>query len=495
MGRQIVLEQLMLATVAGTLAWWITRWSLQVWASATSSRYLAIDYAVRSSTLWYLFVVTVASACLVALVPVIRIVRLTVSGATRSDARGATRDPRGTRLAAAFVTSQMALALILLAGAGVLVRSFEKIVNADTGVWDPQHVVVGWLRLPSSSYPTADAKLAFYDRLHEHVRTIPGVDGVALSSTLPGRMVRPAEFELEGVPLLPGGERSTQVLFAGADYFRVMGAAPVTGRTFTDSDDRSEPLVAVVNQRFVDTFLPNAHPIGRRFRTIARETPGPWRTVVGVVPNIMQGDPTRQSFKPIVYVPARQTPTGAAFLFARTHIPADQAASAIRTVTRRLDPDVIEEDFSSLTARFAFNRDYMDLEHAELGKHAAVAPVLAVIALLLSAVGLFAVVAHAVAQRTKEIGIRMAIGARAPDVRRMILSEGMAPVWIGVVAGLAASVAVNRALQSQLVGVSPYDPVTMAGAPLALIVVALVACALPARRAVNVDPIIALRHD
>ncbi len=253
--------------------------------------------------------------------------------------------------------------------------------------------------------------------------------------------------------------------------------------------------MAIVNQSFVDTYWPQMHPIGRRFRTITRNTPGPWRTIVGVVPNIMQGDATRQTFKPIVYVPARQQPGGTAFLFARTSLPASQAAAAVRIVTRRLDPDVIEEDFTALTARFAFDRDFMDLEHAELGNNAAVAPVFATIALLLSAVGLFAVIAHSVTQRTKEIGIRMAVGAVTADVRRMVFREGMVPVVIGLFAGLAASLTVNCLLQSQLVGVSPYDPVTMIGAPFVLIVVALVACQLPARRAVNVDPVIALRHD
>jgi putative ABC transport system permease protein len=495
MARQIVVEHLMLAVVAGTLAWWITRWSVQAWASATASRYLALDYTVNSSTLFYLIAITLTVAVVVALVPLVKIVQPGTRGSIRSDARGATQDPRGKRLAAALVASQVALALVLLLGAGVLVRSFEKIVNADSGVQDPDHVVVGWLRLPSSEYPTADARLAFYDRLDAQVRTIPGVESVAFASTFPTRMVNRAEFEIEGTPRTPGSERYVQFLFAGADYFRVMGVSPVAGRTFNDGDDRSTPLVAIVNQSFVDTFSPKAHPIGKRFRTIAANTPGPWRTVVGVVPNIMQGDPTRQSFKPIVYVPARQTPSGAAVLFARTSLPADQAASAIRTATRRLDPDVIEEDFTALTARFAFDRDFMDLEHAELGKHAAVAPVFATIALLLSAVGLFAVIAHSVTQRTKEIGIRMAMGAVAADVRRMVFREGMLPVVIGLFAGLAASLVVNRVLQSQLVGVSPYDPVTMIGAPFVFIVVALVACQLPARRAVNVDPVIALRHD
>jgi putative ABC transport system permease protein len=349
--------------------------------------------------------------------------------------------------------------------------------------------------LPSSAYPTADARLAFYDRLDAQVRTIPGVESVALASTLPTRSVNRAEFELEGTPRTSGNERYTQYLSAGSDYFRVMGVSAVAGREFNDGDDRAAPLVVIVNQSFVDAFWPKAHPIGRRFRTIARNTPGPWRTVVGVVPNIMQGDPTRQTFKPIVYVPARQQPGGAAFLFARTSLPASQAAGAIRTITRRLDPDVIDEDYAALTARFAFDRDFMDLEHAELGKHAAVAPVFATIALLLSAVGLFAVIAHSVTQRTKEIGIRMALGAVAADVRRLVFREGMVPVVVGLLAGLAASLAVNRLLQSQLVGISPYDPVTMIGAPFVLIVVALVACQLPARRAVNVDPVIALRLD
>ncbi len=165
MARQIFVEHLMLGAVAGTLAWGITRWTMQTWASATASRYLAIDYTVNSSTLFYLIAITLIAAVVLVLVPLVKIVQLGIRGSMRSDTRGATQDPRGKRLSAVLVTSQMALALVLLLGAGVLVRSFEKIVNADTGVQDPDHVVVGWLRLPSSAYPTADARLAFYDRL------------------------------------------------------------------------------------------------------------------------------------------------------------------------------------------------------------------------------------------------------------------------------------------------------------------------------------------
>src|SRR5262249_22476233 len=157
--------------------------------------------------------------------------------------------------------------------AGVLVRSFEKIVHADTGVPDPDHVVVGWLRLPSSTYPTADDRLAFYDRLDAQARMIPGVDSAAFAATFPTRTVNRIEFELEGTPRTPGNEQFTQLLFASADYFRVMGVSSVAGRTFNERDDRSTLPVAIVNQSFVDAFSPKAYPVGRRFRSLTR-TPG-----------------------------------------------------------------------------------------------------------------------------------------------------------------------------------------------------------------------------
>jgi ABC-type antimicrobial peptide transport system permease subunit len=170
-------------------------------------------------------------------------------------------------------------------------------------------------------------------------------------------------------------------------------------------------------------------------------------------------------------------------------------ARAVRAEVRKLDPDLQLADLTTLKTHFAFDRDSMDAEHSELAKQAAVSPVFALIALLLAAIGLYAVISHSVSQRTKEIGVRMAIGAAAGDIRGMVLRDGILPVAIGMIVGLGASLAVNRILQSQLVGVSPYDPITMAGAPVVLILVALPACLIPARRAMNVDPAVALRHD
>jgi putative ABC transport system permease protein len=349
--------------------------------------------------------------------------------------------------------------------------------------------------LPSDKYPDPPARVRYFDRLDAQVRTVSGIEDVSVSNTIPTRMVYPGSLEIEGRQRPPEVEESAQFLIAGSDYFRVMGVSALSGRVFNRGDDLAALPIAIVNQSFAATFWPGDQALGKRLRMTARNTPRDWRTVVGVVPNIMQGDPTRQVFKPVVYLPMQQLPLPSAFLFVRTTVPPNQVASAVRAEIQNLDPDVMPEDFTTLKAMFAFNRDYMDLEHAELRKHATVAPIYAVIALLLAAIGLVAVITHAVSQRTKEIGVRMAIGAAAQDIRRMVLREGMVPVAIGLGLGLALSFAVNRILQSQLVGVSPYDPVTMTGGPMVLVIVALFACQMPARRATKVDPVVALRWE
>jgi hypothetical protein len=226
-----------------------------------------------------------------------------------------------------------------------------------------------------------------------------------------------------------------------------MGTSAISGREFNDGDDSGALPVAVVNQSFAASFWPGEQALGRRLRTVDRHVHGKWRTVVGVVPNIMQGDATRQSFKPVVYIPFRQQPLTSTFFFARTSVPPNHAAPAVRAAVDALDADVVVEDFTTLKARFAFDRDFMDLEHSELQKHAAVANILAVIALLLAAIGLYAVIAYSMSQRTKEIGVRIAISAASHDIRRLIFGEGMRPVALGLILGLAVSLAVNRILQ------------------------------------------------
>jgi putative ABC transport system permease protein len=496
MMRQIFTESLTLTSVAGVLAWWIAIWGVRTWAVETASIYQILDYRLDSGTLAYLVAISFAAAILFSLAPMGRVLQIGVNSALKSDAPGVTQGPRGKHLAAVLVAGQMALAIVLLSGAGVLVRSVVNIVNANTGIRDPENVLVGVLRLPSEKYPSPATTLGFLDRLEAKWKAIPGIEDESVASPLPLNAVNQRPFEIEGRSNPPDGGQAVQFLRVGSDYFRVVEASATSGRDFNDGDRMGTLPVAIVNQSFASRYWPREQPLGKRLRYIDRNKPAEWRIVVGVVPNIMQGDPTRRQFKPLVYLPFRQAATvlGAPFLL-RTRVPPEQVAQSVRAEIQKLDPDVILNKFTTLKASFGFYPDRMDREHSEIGKYAAVAPIFAVMALLLAAVGLYAVIAHSVTQRTKEIGVRQAIGATADQVRMMIIREGMLPAAIGLVVGLGSSFAVNRVLQSQLVGVSPYDIPTMTAAPLILIVVAFLACRIPAQRAMRTDPAIALRYE
>lgn len=496
MMRQIFVENLTLTSVAGVLGWWITKWGVRTWAVETASIYQILDYTLDSGTLAYLVAISFAAAILFSLAPMGRVLQIGVSSALKSDAPGVTQGLRGKHLAAVLVAGQMALAIVLLSGAGVLVRSLMNVVGANTGVRDPANVLVGVLRLPSEKYPSPATSLGYIDRFEAKVRAIPGIEGESVASRIPVYGVNRRTFEIEGRANPPDGGEAVQFLSVGSDYFRVVGATAISGRDFNNGDRIASLPVAIVNQSFAAMYSPRERILGKRLRYSDRNKPAEWLTVVGVVPNIMQGDPTRRQFKPLVYLPFRQAPTPrAAYFLLRTGVPPERVAQDVRAEIQKLDPDVILKNFTTLKASFAFDPDQMDRAHSEMGKYAAVAPMFAVMALLLAAVGLYAVIAHSVSQRTKEIGVRMAVGAAAGHIQKMVLREGMLPVAIGLVVGLASSFAVNRILQSQLVGVSPYDIATMTGAPVILLVVAFLACRIPARRAMKTDPAIALRYE
>lgn len=496
MVRQILTESLLLAGAGGALGWWIATWSVHTWGVATASIYQVLDYTVDAGTLAYLIAISIAAALMCGLVPIGRLLQLDVNGTLKGDARGTTQGLRGKHLSAALVAGQMALAIVLLSGAGVLARSLLNVVGARTGVRDPEHVLVGSMRLLAGEYPSPAARLRYFDQLEVKLKTISGIEDASMASAIPVDGGRSQSIEIEGKPGLSDGEEPVQFLTAGSDYFRIVGASAKSGRDFNGGDTMAALPVAIVNQAFAATFWPDEQPLGKRLRPLDRNhKPGEWRTVVGVVPNVMQGDATRQRFKPLIYVPFRQEPPARAFLLARTAVPPDQVAQSVRAEVQKLDLDVSLEGFTTLKASFAFDRDRMDMEHQEMGKYAAVAPIFAVMAFVLAVLGLYAVIAHSVSQRTREIGVRIALGATSDHIRRSIFREGMRPVALGLIVGLTVSLAVNRILQSQLVGVSPYDPLTLATAPAILILVALAACQLPSQRALRIDPAVALRHD
>jgi putative ABC transport system permease protein len=270
-------------------------------------------------------------------------------------------------------------------------------------------------------------------------------------------------------------------------YFRTLGARLLSGREFNDADAASGVPVAIVNQLLAAQFWPGEDPLGKRLRFFDRDAPGPWLTVVGVVSNIIQNDANRQRFDPLVYLPYRQDPGGGAWVLVRTRVRPESLANAFRSEVQALDSDLPlygPMPIAERMERFWDSRFY-----------GSIFLIFAAIALLLASIGLYTVIAHSVSQRTQEIGIRMAIGGAPRDILKLILRQGMIPLAIGLVIGLPASLAVNRVLKSMLVQVSPSDPVTLVVASAVLILSGTLGCFVPARRAMRVDPVVALRHE
>ncbi len=495
MSRQLFTESALLAIAGGGLGWWLGQLALRAWIGATWTRYVVLDYSIGPETVAYWAAITAGAALLFGSIPIIRALRADVNGGLKSDARGATMSRGTKRLSAALVAGQTALAIVLLAGAGVLARSLWNIVGSEVGVRGANRILAGEVQVPREEYPSPEGRNAYWDGLEANLKTITGVETTTLASTIPVGNPGVVPFELEAGHTDEERKPTVSRLAAGPDYFRTLGVAMFAGREFAGTDGPGTPPVAIVNQSFVNQYWPGESAVGRRIGFRGRDEETHWYSVIGVASNIMQDRPLRDKFLPIVYVPFRQNPSTIGALLVRTCVPANQVAAQVRAAIEGSALGVTLEDYATLQATFGFDRGRMDLEHAELGKHAAVAPIFAVLALLLGSVGLYAVVAHSVGQRTKEIGVRMALGAVPEKIRRLILGEAFTPVFAGLAIGLAASLGVNRVLQSQLVGVSPYDATTLSVAPLILLLVAALGCLLPVRRAMRVDPVVALRHD
>jgi putative ABC transport system permease protein len=350
------------------------------------------------------------------------------------------------------------------------------------------NTLIASVGLPAANYPRPEAQISFYDRLKTRLEAIPGVESIAIADQLPTWGTRRIPYEIAGAA--PVDERRgprLSALVISPGYFQTLGAAVLSGREFHDADGVSGVPVVIVNERFADNFWPGEDPLGKRLRLFDGATPEAWLTVVGVVSNIVQNDATRQEFSPLIYLPYRQNPVATMWVLARTRVPPGGLATAFRREVQALDSDL------PIYGPFAM------AERLEVYLNSRFYGVLflmfAAIALLLASIGMYTVIAHSVSQRTQEIGIRIAIGATARDIRKLVLTQGMLPLGVGLTLGLAASIAVNRVLQAELVQVSPADPLALVFASAALVLSATLGCLIPARRAMRVDPVVALRHE
>jgi putative ABC transport system permease protein len=485
--RQLLAESVMLSAAGGVVAWWIVEWGVRTYELADRP-WRVLDYAMDYRIFAYFIAISVGTGVLFGLAPALRLSTLDVNAGLKDGGRGAAGGGRGTRVSALLVIGEMALAVVLLSGAGVMIRSFLVLHTLDVGV-PTANTLAMQVELPDDRYPGAESKISFFDRLTTRLEAIPGVESIAIAARVPAGPALKFPYELAGAAPIDAQRRPIiSGVVIGSGYFRTVGVPVRSGREFNDADGGSAVPVAIVNQRFANSYWPGEEPLGKRLRVFDGQAPGSWLTVVGIAPNIIQDGAARQEFDPLVYLPYRQRPLGGAWVLARTRVPTASLGMAVRREIQALDADLPTANLWTLAA-------WLELPYVDQGNLTVLFLVFAAIALLLASIGLYAVVAHSVSQRTQEIGVRIAIGATARDILALVLMQGMLPLGIGLTVGLAASLALTPVLKSQLVRVSPVDPLTLVVTSCVLVSAATLGCMIPARRAMRVDPVVALRHD
>lgn len=454
------------------------------------------DVTVSWSVLLFAVAVTLGAGIAFGLAPALYAGRVDLAAALNSEARGSTGGRARARTGRALVVTEFALSLVLMIAAGLLLRSFRDLLNARLG-FDPQHVVTIRTRLPYPNdvaidkYPTAAEETPFLREVLRRVRAIPGVDDAAFGATSAIPLDHTQHDPSFLFPLLlegHGGDVAQAPLVHGSTvtpaYFPVLGMPLLRGRLFTEFDDERAPAVAVINEAAARAFWPQASPLGQRVK-LSRRPSAPWTTIVGIVADA-RTESLQDADVPEVYVSAYQRPDKHLAIFLRGRFDVAATAERVRDQIQAIDATLPVFGARALDETVAVSLDERRLSTAMAGAFAAVS-------LLLAAMGIYGVIAYMVSERTHEIGIRLALGAERQAIVGMILKQGVALTIAGTTAGLACALLVSRAMAGVLYGVRPIDPATYAGVSGVLILVALLACYIPARRATRIDPIIALK--
>ncbi len=411
-----------------------------------------------------------------------RLVREVVPDGNRTGA-GVSR----ARLRRALVVGEIAVSLALLVGALLLTRSFARMERSDPG-FDATGVLTLRVSLPESRYPSDSSIARFHEQLHAGLRALPGVTSSAsvLTPPLSDENIFTA-ITIEGQPAEPGQAMHAHRQAVTPGYFSVLHIPLLKGRAFTTADDASAPRVAIVTDALARNRWPNESAVGRRFKLGQADSDERWVTVIRVARDVKQFG-VRDGTPDGIYLPLAQSPPRTATIALRADGEPTALAAPVRRVVRLLDPELAVFGVEAMPRTLARSIWQPKLQSLLVGTFA-------VIALVLAAVGVYGVVLYSVAQRTREIGVRMALGAQRSAVLRLVLAQGVRLTLIGVALGLIGSLAGARLLQGLLFGVGVHDPLTFAGVPILLAFIAVIACYLPARRAASVDPAIALRAD
>lgn len=487
--RQLLAESMVLAA-AGAAGGVVLAYVALPFAGAlipTQFQVLGLNAGVNLRVLGWSVVAAFVAGVLVALLPMLHATRTDPHESLKSEGRASAA--RGTaRLRHSLIVGEIALSVVLLLGAGLLMRSFLNLQRADLG-FEPKGVLTMRLTLPAEKYSSEEAVTAFFEELTRRIDAIAGVEGAAMASQFPPGFISSAQIEVEGVEHVGSTLPTANVTITSKDYFRTIGVPLRRGRFFSSSDTPDTPPRVVINEAFVARFMKERDPLSTRFRVLGRGGPGPWNDVVGVVGDAKNAG-LAAPIRPEVFVPMEQMRDGwnQLFLLVRTSGEPSAFLPQVRSVVASLDPE--QPIYAIQTMEEAVSTSVFQQRIS-----AGLIAVFAVVAMIMSAIGIYGVMSYAVSARTQEIGIRMAIGAERSDVLRLVLAQVARMTVVGLAIGVALLLFAGQALRDLLYGVNPSDPATIAVVTILLGTVALLAGWIPAYRASKVNPIVALRYE
>ena len=485
-GAQLLTESLLLSVGGGLAGLLVGRLCWSVFQNLVPEQIAGNGFALNAPVLLFTAAVSILSGVFFGLVPALRATDVSLQESLKEGAR-AGESRGGVRLRDTLVVAQFAMAFALLVGAALMIETLWNLRGVDMG-FRPDHLLTMLVPLPDAQYNTNEKIRAFYRDVLDRTRVLPGMKNVGFGSDVPFTSIGDTEgYVIEGAPpLLPGQDNDALYREVTAGYLETIGAILEEGRLLEDRDIESSQPVVVINEFLANRHWPGQDPVGKRLRLGGPKVP--WRTVVGVVKDIRERGLLLE-MKPAVYVPVNQADRpGADYLIARTAQDPASVINALRGAVWSVDKD----------QPVAFIRtmdQLMDENVADRERPMTLLGIFAGLALILACIGVYGVLAYSVAQRTREIGVRMALGAKPLDVTRMILKRGLKLSALGLIAGAALAGALGILLRSLLFGVTPAAPLVYAGTAASLIVVALAACVIPAQRAARVDPVVALRDE
>jgi putative ABC transport system permease protein len=480
--RQLLTESIVLALISGALGLalgtWGTRWLGQL---GTANLPQGFSFAMDARVLLFTLVISLFTGTLFGLFPAIKLAWTNVNSELRDEARGTTGGQRRMQAKNLLVVTQIALCVVLLIGAALMVRSFARLQRVNLG-FDPGNVVSMNVSLPTLKYPKGDTQVAFFDELLRRVNAVPGVKSASISAALPLTPRRITPVLPEGQPEVPLAQRPFVIVEAiGTDWFRTMGVPVKMGRSFSDHDHADAPRVVIVNEALARRFWPNENPIGKHI-VVGRQTAA---EVVGVALGVKNNGLAVDS-QPQIYLPFPQLPWTNMNLLVRTASDPHQFVSTIRQQVYSVDPD-------QPVTRIQTMDELLDASRSQPRFTMFLLATLSGVALILSVIGIYGVIAYTVAQRRPELGIRLALGARQTDILRLVVSQGVFLTVTGVVIGLMAALAGTRLMASLLFEVKTHDITTFILAPAVFLLIGLIASYVPARQATRVDPSEVLR--